>query len=251
MRFHSKLLAATAILAAVMTLPAAAQAADAIAQHSGTLRAGPGSDFPEVDHISSGDSLQVYGCTDGYDWCDVSDGDNRGWFPGSRIAYMRDGSEEILPEVATVVGIGIVGFAVDEYWGAHYHSRPWFNREHYFVGHYHGPGPGFHNPGGPIIHNNIVIQNGHPVHPQVGPHVNNNVVIQNGNQNHPGVGPHFGNPVVHNNNNPVLLQHNNNAVHNVNPVIHNNNGFHPNVVHNNAPHVNVQHGPICPNGKCH
>lgn len=133
------------ILAAVMcfALPAtAAMAEDGVAARSGTLRAGPGTNFPSIDQVSRGDDLNIYGCTEDYAWCDVSVNDERGWFPGSRIDYLDDGREVVISEVGPSIGIAILGFSVGEYWGAHYHNRSFYRQERRFenFNRYSGPG---------------------------------------------------------------------------------------------------------------
>ncbi len=134
-------LAAIAFMA-VGTL--AAEAADGFARSSGVLRAGPGTDYPVVDSVSRGDDLEIFGCTAGYRWCDVVVDDNRGWFPGSRIAFLRDGDTVLLPEIAVTLGIGIIGFEFYDYWGRYYPDRPFYHNPRWWRG--HGPIPPGHGP---------------------------------------------------------------------------------------------------------
>ncbi len=142
------LLAASALLASA-ALPASAMAADGIAVQSGTLRAGPATDYPAVGHVRSGEPLTIYGCIRGYTWCDVSTDADRGWFPGARIAFIRQGHRVFLPEVAPEIGIGIVGFGVDEYWQDHYRNRPFYNHVDRFHDHRGQSAPDHSRPNGP------------------------------------------------------------------------------------------------------
>jgi uncharacterized protein YraI len=225
MRSHTKVFIITSAIVAAMAMPAVAQAAEAVAIHSGTMRAGPESDFPAVDHISSGDDLEVYGCTDGYEWCDVSDGDNRGWFQGSRIAFVRDGRREIITDVGAAVGIGIVGFALDDYWGAHYHSRPFFRQEHTFQNRWH-PNPGNHphvNNPPPHVNNpppHFNNQNNQPhVQQHVTPHVNTPHIQPHVNTPH--IQPHVNTPHIQPHVNTPHVQPHVNTPHNAPPPIDN------------------------------
>ncbi len=123
-------LATAAALALIVPTGTALAASDGIVLRSGTLRAGPGTDFPSVDQFSRGEEIQIYGCTVDYNWCDVSNDDNRGWFPGSRIGYLEGGRRVVITEAGPSLGIAILGFSVGTYWGQHYYNRPFYNRWH-------------------------------------------------------------------------------------------------------------------------
>lgn len=131
--------AAAGLLIAGLAFASPAMAADGFALASGSLRAGPASDYPVVGNVGRGETLVVYGCVARYVWCDVSASGERGWFLGRRIAFEREGRRVPLPTVATVVGLSIVGFAVNDYWGAHYRGRPWFEDRRWR----HGPRDGW------------------------------------------------------------------------------------------------------------
>ena len=68
------------LLAAAMSLPlsAAAQFA-AVTTQAANMRAGPDRSFPLVGWLPAGTPVNVVGCTDGWRWCDVIWGFNRGW----------------------------------------------------------------------------------------------------------------------------------------------------------------------------
>jgi len=110
------------------TLVSAAEAAEGWARSSSRLRAGPGASYPAIARVVAGEPLEIYGCLRDWSWCDVSDGDDRGWFPGGRIALARDGRRVALPGVAALFGLGIVGFERDLYWRDHYRDRPFYGR---------------------------------------------------------------------------------------------------------------------------
>ena len=119
-------LVAGGLLALGLGFATPASAADGFALASGPLRAGPARDYPTVGRVGSGESLVVHGCLARYAWCDVSASGERGWYPGRRIALERDGRRVVLPSVASAVGLSIVGFALGDYWGAHYRGRSWY-----------------------------------------------------------------------------------------------------------------------------
>ena len=122
----SRALIAAALLFLTVA-PAMAQSADGSARSAGILRAGPGSDYPRIARIGRGEPLEIYGCVDGYDWCDVATDNDRGWFPGDAIVFDQGGRPVLLPEVADEMGIGILGFSRGDYWGHHYRNRPFFS----------------------------------------------------------------------------------------------------------------------------
>lgn len=114
---------------AVVTLagPTAAFAAEGFARSSTVLRAGPGTNYPSVARLSRGDGLEVYGCLSRATWCDVSDGDDRGWVQGNRIEFLSEGRRVRLSGDTGMFGLAILSFGLGDYWGAHYQNRPWVN----------------------------------------------------------------------------------------------------------------------------
>ncbi|MDR3435556.1 SH3 domain-containing protein [Telmatospirillum sp.] len=131
---RSSVLMAGAIVA-LASFTTVASAADGIATRDGTLRAGPGTSYPEVATVSSGESLQIYGCVAGYGWCDVSAEGDRGWIRGSRIAFLRDGTHYRVSESYSDFGLTIAIFGLNDYWGNYYSERPWFTDHRWRRGH--------------------------------------------------------------------------------------------------------------------
>ncbi len=231
MSFRLSVFAASATLAAILAFPAAASAADGVAVRSGTMRAGPGTDYPSVDHVESGEDLEVYGCLRGYSWCDVSNGDNRGWYQGSRIAFERGGRRVYLPDVAPEFGIGILGFGAGTYWNEHYRDRPFYDQRNRFDRNDNRPGtpnlpPPDYRPGRP----NQPPPDYRPGRPNNGdnrPHTPNRPLPLE--QARPPI-----------NNNPPPARANPPA------QVHNN----PPPVHNNPPPAAVEKVPTCMQGNC-
>lgn len=120
----------TSALGLVLTLliaPGAAWAAEGFARSSSSLRAGPGSDYPRIARVASGESLEIFGCLRRATWCDVSADGERGWFPGSRIDFLQSGRRARLSSDGAMFGLSVLTFGIGDYWGAHYGSRPWVN----------------------------------------------------------------------------------------------------------------------------
>ncbi len=122
---RSSVLTAGAFLA-LAAFSTVASAADGVAIRSGTLRAGPGTSYPAVADVASGDSLQIFGCLSGYSWCDVAAEGERGWIRGSRIDFLRDGTRYRVSESYSDFGLTIAVFGLNDYWGSYYSERPWF-----------------------------------------------------------------------------------------------------------------------------
>lgn len=136
------ILAGLALAAATwIAAPAVASAADGYARADGVMRAGPDTDYPRIKGVYKGTPLAVYGCTRSYRWCDVVAEGDRGWFPGSRIGFYRDGRPARLTDVAPYIGLAIVGFAIGDYWGNYYSNRPWYHERRWWNRHGHRPPP--------------------------------------------------------------------------------------------------------------
>ena len=134
-----------------ISMPAVAQAAEGFVSSSGNLRAGPQTDYPRIDHLARGTSLEVYGCLQSYAWCDVSADGERGWFPGSRIQFLRDGRNLNLVTSFGILGLSVLDFAQPDYWNSHYSNQPWYGDKRWQHGNDaqgRGLNPGFApNPG--------------------------------------------------------------------------------------------------------
>jgi uncharacterized protein YraI len=156
-----KFLAALTLLSAA----SAAMAAEAYLVDSTDLYAGPDEDYPQITALPAGVPVTVYGCTDGWEWCDVQTPSDRGWVSGEFLQYEYQNQRVFLPSYGARIGIPIVAFALGTYWQAHYASRPWYGQReewsHRSFAHRpaprpHGytqnaPGPARHEPdhGGP------------------------------------------------------------------------------------------------------
>lgn len=90
------------------------------------LRAGPNRDYPLVAQVDAGAPLDVYGCMDGYSWCDVSFEDNRGWMYAGGISFVYNGGRVPLYSYGPRLGLPIITFSIGTYWGHYYRSRPFY-----------------------------------------------------------------------------------------------------------------------------
>ena len=91
-----------------------------------TMRAGPGGDFPPVVYLRRGTPTEVYGCLDEFTWCDVDADGQRGWVRGSKLDIAYQGRRVLLPYYGPRIGLPIVTFSFNDYWGRYYSDRPFF-----------------------------------------------------------------------------------------------------------------------------
>ena len=109
-----------------------AEASEAFIIENTSLFAGPDYDLPQIERLRHGSIVDVIGCIDGYQWCDIVTDDERGWVPGDFLEFEVGGRREPVYSAAPFLGLMILGFSLDEYWGEHYHQRPWFHdRDHW------------------------------------------------------------------------------------------------------------------------
>ena len=124
MRF--KVLTAT-ILAALVALPAIAEAAEGFATANVNMRSGPSTAYPAVTTIPVGVPLQINGCLDETPWCDVSFYGGRGWVAGQYIqAVYQSRRIYVDPQYYRPLGIPTVVFNLDDYWGRYYRGRDFY-----------------------------------------------------------------------------------------------------------------------------
>jgi uncharacterized protein YraI len=127
------------LLAAAASAPLAAQAQQAFTAQTAHLRAGPAQDYPVVAILGQGFPVDVQGCVPSYTWCDVIAGPNRGWLWAGNISYAYQNSYVPLLNYGPAIGIGILAFGVDDYWGHYYRDRPWFRQRDRWI--HHPPPP--------------------------------------------------------------------------------------------------------------
>jgi uncharacterized protein YraI len=89
--------------------------------------AGPAPDYPVVAEVPEGVPLTVMGCVEGYSWCDVAAPDLRGWVYGGSLSYPYQGANVPVMTYGVQIGLPVVIFSVDSYWGHYYRGRPWYH----------------------------------------------------------------------------------------------------------------------------
>lgn len=114
---------ATALL---MMTPAGAFAVDGYTVATVNLLAGPDPQYPVILTLGSGTPVDVQGCTEGWEWCDVIVAGSRGWIAGPYIEYLYDNQPVIVTDYGARIGIPIVTFAIGAYWGRYYVNRPFY-----------------------------------------------------------------------------------------------------------------------------
>jgi uncharacterized protein YraI len=154
---HWKMLIAGATVA-LFAAPASALAARGVATADVNMRAGPGTEFPVVATIPDHARLEVLGCLDDRDWCDVAWSGNRGWVAASYLNYFYNNSYVYLPDYFDTVDVPIVTFSFGPYWRRYYAHRPWYHHRSRWAdvwrrhpGHHHGHAGNHHGHHGPTI----------------------------------------------------------------------------------------------------
>lgn len=141
---------------AALALVFSACAPAAVAQISATLtagvhlRAGPSIFYPSVQIMPSGQVVQVFGCEQGFNWCDVQAGPQRGWIDAAFLQAPSPSGPVLIASSPAVVGVPLVTFSFNNYWDTWYVGRPWYSRRA-FYGRYwsrfpHGVPPPMYRP---------------------------------------------------------------------------------------------------------
>lgn len=125
MRNHLKTLYLFSAL--IVALPMAASAQQlAYASQAINMRAGPSRDYPVVATLGAGTAMTIYGCLQGYKWCDVIVGSSRGWVYSGNIVYPYLGRNVPVMSYGPTIGLGIVTFSIGNYWDNYYTDYPWY-----------------------------------------------------------------------------------------------------------------------------
>ena len=93
-----------------------------------SMYAGPDYGYPSVYALSAGMPVVIEGCVDGWSWCDVVIGDNRGWVPGGYLQEQYGGQLVLVDSYGVQIGIPVVTFVFATYWDNNYRNRPWYGQ---------------------------------------------------------------------------------------------------------------------------
>jgi uncharacterized protein YraI len=118
--------ATLSLTAASLALPALAQAAEGYVTGNVNLRAGPDPGYPRIALIRAGTYVDVLGCTEGWEWCDVIVYGDRGWVAGNYVEYEYRDRPVLLPAYGAQIGVPIITFVIGNYWDSHYRGRPFY-----------------------------------------------------------------------------------------------------------------------------
>jgi uncharacterized protein YraI len=122
-------LAAAGWASAALAIPARVVA-------TANLRAGPSISYPIVLVMGTGTPVEVFGCEQGYGWCDVQAGPNRGWVDAYLLQTEGSsaGNPVLIVNGAAALGVPIISFTFANYWDTWYRGRPWYaSRAHYYT----------------------------------------------------------------------------------------------------------------------
>ncbi len=124
----NKVLMSFAALCALIAAPTLAEAAvRGFATANVNMRSGPSTSYPAVTVIPDGTSITINGCLSSVNWCDVSFFGGRGWVSGNYVqATYRSNRVYVGPTYYRSLGIPLVTFDVDTYWGRHYRDRDFY-----------------------------------------------------------------------------------------------------------------------------
>jgi uncharacterized protein YraI len=98
-----------------------------------SLQAGPDAEYPSIVELAAGTPVQIEGCIDGYTWCDVVTGDQRGWIPGAFLEQIYGDQPVIIVDYGPRIGIPVVSFSVGIYWDRYYHNRPFYAQREQWI----------------------------------------------------------------------------------------------------------------------
>ncbi|HVT33281.1 MAG TPA: SH3 domain-containing protein [Rhodanobacteraceae bacterium] len=154
MKRHAKWRACALSIVTFLLAPATALAYDGFIVANVNLRAGPDVGYPAITVVPAGAAVSIQGCIDGWTWCDVIIGPDRGWVAGTYLQEAYGGDRVIVADYGSRIGIPIVAFALGAYWDNYYRARPWYHDRarwsRHTWGHHPPPRPrGYPRPHGP------------------------------------------------------------------------------------------------------
>ncbi|WP_309086318.1 SH3 domain-containing protein [Chelativorans sp.] len=120
------LLLGAAALGALAASSGIAAAANAYTTGNVNMRAGPSTQYPQIVTLPRGATVEVYGCTSGWQWCDAEWRGYRGWVSATYLETLYQNRRVYVPDYAPRVGVPVITFSFGSYWDRHYRDRPWY-----------------------------------------------------------------------------------------------------------------------------
>jgi len=142
MKLKPKLL--SSLLVAAALVPAAAWAELAVTVADVNMRAGPDASYPRVATLGRGVTVDVVGCVEGWQWCDVIVGPNRGFVAANYLSYGSYGYANppvVISQGGPALGIPLIAFSIGNYWDSYYRGRPWWKDRDRWYSHRVAPAP--------------------------------------------------------------------------------------------------------------
>lgn len=96
------------------------------------LRAGPSTAYPVVAVMGQGTAVQVFGCEDGYGWCDVQVGASRGWVAADYLQMPSPSGPVVVASSGMLLALPIIAFSFGTYWDSYYRAYPWYVQRSYY-----------------------------------------------------------------------------------------------------------------------
>ena len=112
------------------------------------MRAGPDVSYPQVAFLGRGVQVDVVGCAEGWQWCDVVAGPNRGWVSAGFLSYSYYNQPTVISYGGPNLGIPLVSFSIGNYWDNYYRGRPFWNNRAYWYNHRVAHAPAWRAPAG-------------------------------------------------------------------------------------------------------
>jgi uncharacterized protein YraI len=137
------------LVVAGLAFAAVASAQSAYTTQAVNVRAGPDREYPQVAWLPAGVSVNVIGCVEGYRWCDIVVGPNRGWVYAQFLSYPYQNQPVTIISGGAILGLPLVTFSIGPYWDNYYRGRPWYGNRAYWYGRptpYYRPPPQYYQP---------------------------------------------------------------------------------------------------------
>lgn len=118
-------LSATVFFAALL-IANAAEASPGYVSRSVNLRAGPDVSYPVVNRVRAGTRVEIFGCMEGWNWCEIGFYRDRGWVSGQYLQAFENRRRVYVEQAGPVIQLPIISFEISNYWDAHYRNKPFY-----------------------------------------------------------------------------------------------------------------------------